>query len=137
MWKGKLSGVKKVMRSRDERRNSDRIELMSPFICTTCFNGGEGIIGVVRNIGIGGVLVEFQTELGLSEISEGCPCVLTDMMPEGFHALHEVTGRVEWVYRKFVGIALEPELFLDLASVFAFLKRLRISYREMPPAELF
>lgn len=137
MWKRKLSSVKNVLRSRDERRNSDRIELMSPFICSISFGDGEGIIGVVRNIGVGGILVEFQTELGLSEIAEGCPCVLTDMMPESFHALHDIPGRVEWVYRKFVGIALEPALFSDLPSVFAFLKRLRISYREMPPAELF
>lgn len=137
MWKGKLRDVKKSMLSRDERRNSDRIEIMSPFVCTVCFSGGEGSIGIVRNMGVGGVLVEFQTELGFSEISERCPCVLTDMMPESFHALHEVSGRVEWVYRKFVGIALEPAIFLDLAAVTAFLKRLRISYREMPPSELF
>lgn len=131
IWNRRNDGKGRPPRAED-RRDAQRHELMSPYICSVVFAGGDPIIGLVRNIGIGGMLIEFQTELGLDDVQEGSPCSITDMMPAQFHDFADVPGKVEWVYKKFVGVAFTRSIFADGGVLLDWLKRLRISHREVP-----
>lgn len=112
-----------------ERRHAERIELMSPFIVAATFDDVHRHVCIARNIGIGGALLEFQTESELSDVAQGFRCVLNDMMPDGYRTMTDVRCSVEWQYRKFVGVAFSSPFFRDHDDLMGWLKRVRVSYR--------
>lgn len=112
-----------------ERRHADRIELMSPLIVAVVFGDMRQHVCVVRNVGPGGALLEFQTESELSGIGNGVRCAITDMMPDGYKTIYDVHCFVEWMYHKFVGVAFAAPFFDDHESIVAWLKRIKMSYR--------
>lgn len=112
-----------------ERRHADRIELMSPLIAAVAFDDMRKHVCVVRNVGPGGALLEFQTESELSGLGNGMRCAITDMMPEAYSTICNVNCLVEWMYHKFVGVAFAAPFFENHDAIIAWLKRIKMSYR--------
>lgn len=135
LWKRKPTDKKSATCPDNDKRAADRVEIMSPYICTLKLAQFGTHLCIARNIGTGGILVELQTEPEISGESDGLPCAITDMMPEHYHTLHDVHGTVEWIYRKFVGIAFRESIFGNHEAILSWLKKLHISYRELPPQD--
>ncbi|WP_353117797.1 hypothetical protein [Nitratidesulfovibrio sp.] len=120
-----------LSKSHIEKRNTQRLELMSPIVCSIKFKDYPDVVAIVRNIGTGGMLVEFQTEFGLDDVDEGTCCTVTDMLPPCYHTLNRIPGSVEWIYHKFVGIAFTERLFRDDDALRDWCRRLKISHRNV------
>ncbi len=136
MLQGIMSGrISSRSSKAQDRRDAHRIELMSPFIVSATFDSAHSHLCLARNVGVGGLLLEFQTESELSGVSDGFRCVLTDMMPEGYHTMQDVHCSVEWLYRKFVGVAFSRPFFMNHDALLEWMKSVRMSYRLVENAD--
>ena len=99
-------------------------------ICAVRFGEGPAHLGVVRDISVGGVLVEFQVENGLESVGDGAQCTVTDMLPDAYRTLSDTHAIVEWRYKKFIGIAFYDELFQNDEDLVKWCAKIKISYRK-------
>lgn len=93
-----------------ERRKYSRVNLKEPVACLCRFEDGEVLQGVIKNVGLMGVMIEVPDLSDRLTMEDGQPVVIEEIDKENEQLLSGVTGMLNWIYKDYIGIGFELPL---------------------------